>query len=60
MKNTGGCEYCANYEYDEEFECYSCVMSLDEDEMARFLRGDTRECPYFQMGDEYRVVRKQM
>jgi len=24
------------------------------------VQGDFRECPYYQVGDEYRVVRKQM
>ena len=33
---------------------------LDEDEIVRFVQGDFRECPYYQVGDEYRVVRKQM
>lgn len=54
------CEQCGNYVYDEELEYYVCMMNLDEDEMARFIRGDFRECPYFQFQDEYRIVRKQM
>lgn len=54
------CEYCANYSFDEEYESYICEVNLDEDEMARFIVGDFKECPYFQMGDEYRIVRKQM
>jgi hypothetical protein len=49
-----------NYEYDDDYECYVCTQDLDEDEMVRFVQGDFRECPYYQMGDEYRVVRKQM
>lgn len=28
------CEYCSNYEYDEEYECYICLINLDEDEMS--------------------------
>ena len=35
-------------------------MNLDEDEMYRFITGTYHDCPYFRMGDEYRVVRKQM
>ncbi|MDO4649341.1 MAG: DUF6472 family protein [Eubacteriales bacterium] len=54
------CEYCVNYEYDEEFECYTCDMDLDEDEMRLFIMGEYAQCPYFRMGDEYRIVRKQM
>lgn len=54
------CENCMNYEYDEEYECYTCLMELDEDEMSRFLNGNYRDCPYYQQGDEYRIVRHQM
>lgn len=58
--NASKCEYCANYTYDEDYECYTCEVNLDEDEMVRFMTGDFQQCPYFQMGDEYRIVRKQM
>lgn len=54
------CETCGNYIYDEEFECYECQVNLDEDEMARFLADTFYECPYYQIQDEYRIVRKQM
>lgn len=48
------------YEYDEDYECYSCSMDLDEDEMVRFLQDQFFSCPYYRQGDEYLVVRKQM
>ncbi len=54
------CDSCMNYEYDEEYECYTCIMELDEDEMGRFLSGTYRECPYYRNGDEYTIVRHQM
>lgn len=54
------CESCMNYEYDEEYECYVCMQNLDEDEMFRFVQGDFSECPYYRLGDEYRIVRRQM
>ncbi len=54
------CEQCNNYVYDEDYECYTCEMDLDEDEMARFLADSYRDCPYYQPGDEYLIVRKQM
>lgn len=54
------CDCCNNYIYDEDYECYTCDMNLDEDEMVRFLSGNYRECPYYQQADEYLVVRKQM
>ena len=59
-KPQGGCESCAFYAYDEEYEYYVCEADLDEDEMYRFLSGSSRSCPYFQMDDEYKVVRKQI
>ena len=46
--------------YDEDYECYSCLVSLDEDEMYRFLSGSRWECPYFRPDDEYAVVRHQI
>lgn len=32
----------------------------DEDEMYRFLSDTFYQCPYYQLDDEYRIVRKQM
>ncbi|MDE6015100.1 MAG: hypothetical protein K2H41_05310 [Acetatifactor sp.] len=54
------CDMCVNYVYDEDYECYSCMVNLDEDEMYRFLTGTGQECPYFRADDEYGVVRHQM
>ena len=54
------CETCRNYVYDEDYEYYVCDMDLDEDEMVRFVQGDFRECPYYQLDNEYLIVRKQM
>ena len=51
---------CVNYVYDEDYESYSCMVNLDEDEMFRFLSGDNRECPYYRLDDEYAVVRHQI
>ena len=54
------CDTCANYEYDDDEEYYTCAINLDEDEMYRFLSGSKFECPYYTNGDEYAVVRHQM
>ena len=54
------CDSCANYVYDEDYDCYCCMVNLDEDEMYRFVKGEFRECPYYQFGDEYQIVRKQI
>lgn len=51
---------CVNYAYEEEEDCYVCLVNLDEDEMYRFLTGHQNECPYFRLDDEYGVVRHQM
>ena len=59
MANTN-CDSCANYVYDEAYECYCCLVNLDEDEMYRFLSGSQWECPYYSHDDEYAVVRHQM
>ena len=57
---AGICEECNFYAYDDDYECYTCEQDLDEDEMARFLADEFRDCPYYQPGNEYLVVRKQM
>ena len=53
------CDECINYYYDEEYECNSCMMNLDEDEMYRFVKGSFSDCPYYRRGDDYTIVRKQ-
>ena len=56
----------AKYLGDLRVECThvasgtNCEVDLDEDEMARFLQDKFYNCPYYQLGDEYRIVRKQM
>ena len=54
------CETCAYCTYDEEFDCYTCEMNLDEDEWYRFVTSSYKECPYYRYGDEYAIVRHQM
>ena len=60
MEKGTNCEYCVNYSYDEDYECYTCEVNLDEDEMYRFLSDTFYQCPYYQLDDEYAVVRHQM
>ena len=57
---ANNCDICVNYVYDEDYECYSCLVNLDEDEMYRFLSGHQNECPYFRLDDEYGVVKHQI
>lgn len=59
-KKAGSCcETCVNYVFDEDWESYSCMVNLDEDEMYRFLNEPNYGCPYYKLDDEYAVVRKQ-
>lgn len=51
------CELCANFVTDE-LGSY-CAVNLDEDEMERFLRQNVKDCHYFVLDDEYKIVRKQ-
>lgn len=54
------CEQCTHYIYDEEWECYSCDVNLDEDDMVKFLQGRNTNCHFFRLDDEYGIVRHQM
>ena len=43
------CESCVNYVYDEDYECYTCLVN-----------GTNYACPYYRLDDEYGVVKHQM
>ena len=58
-KAVNDCDTCAYNYYDEEWECYTCELDLDEDEYARFLQNKSARCPYYRDGDEYKIARKQ-
>lgn len=53
------CDTCANYAYDDDWECYVCMVNMDEDDYGRMMNS-SKDCPYYQDGDEYKVVRHQM
>ncbi len=53
------CESCVHFDYHYESDCYECDMELDEDEMLSFLSGHFDRCPYYELYDEYKLVRKQ-
>ena len=53
------CELCAYYAYDEDWECWCCEVNMDEDDYSRYIAGDHRGCPYFRLGDEYKIAAKQ-
>lgn len=56
----GDCDSCAFYAYDEDYETYVCDARMDEDDYVRLMSDSHFSCPYYQSGDEYRIVRKQM
>ena len=53
------CETCSYFFIDDDGE-ETCDLELDEDEYARFLADKSEKCPYYQDGDDYKVVRHQM
>lgn len=59
-KRKSNCESCEFYQYDDYTDSYSCSLSLDEDEMASFVSGLTRDCKYYRYYDEYKSVEKQI
>lgn len=59
MSGSDRCEECAYYDYDDEEEYYYCTLDLDQDEMERFLRGNTAGCPYYRFCPDYYLTRKQ-
>lgn len=57
---SASCDMCAHYVYDDEDDFYECMVNMDEDDFARVMMKGYVSCPYFQLDDEYRIVRKQM
>ncbi|MCC8069194.1 MAG: DUF6472 family protein [Ruminococcus sp.] len=60
MKTQSQCDMCAYYVYDDDYDGYICEVNLDEDELSRYLEfGNRFNCPYFHLGDDYAIARKQ-
>lgn len=53
------CDTCWYYDYDEEYDEYSCMLELDEDEVYRILTDRQGRCPYYRQGDDYTLARRQ-
>ncbi len=55
------CENCMYLEYDDNLEEYVCSIQgiMDEDDLARMSYSPNKRCPYYKIGDEYILVRKQ-
>ena len=54
------CESCNNFQYDEDDDCYYCLVDMDQDDCYRFLSGAQFSCPFYRNNDEYEVVRHQI
>ena len=50
------CDSCVYNVYDEDDEEYYCEVDMDEDDAARLMQGHYKECPYYQLDDEYAVA----
>lgn len=50
-----------NLEFDEETKEYVCSIHyvMDEDDFARMSYYRSKRCPYYKVGDEYTIVRRQ-
>lgn len=59
MSEGNLCDTCNNLVYDEDIEGYVCDMDMDEDDLAQVYFHHYRQCPYYQNGDEYQVVKHQ-
>ena len=53
------CEYCLNFVYDEEYGEEICEVDMDMDEIEHFMHGSYKECPYYRVNNEYKIVEKQ-
>ena len=55
------CESCMHLEYDEGSQQYvrSIDFIMDEDDLAKMNYHQSNRCPYYKIGDEYTLVRKQ-
>lgn len=55
------CENCMHLEYDDTVSQYVCSIDymIDEDDFAKMAYYKHKYCPYYKVGDEYTLVRKQ-
>ena len=53
------CDRCLYLAYDEVIDEYYCSMTLDQDDLEKLTYSRHKSCPYFRMGDEYTIVKRQ-
>lgn len=59
FNGQANCESCVFFDYNEFTERDECTMSLDEDELVKFVYTQSYVCPYYRFHDEYKTVQKQ-
>ena len=40
------CDTCVNYVYDEDWECYTCMVNMDEDDYGRSWERTVLRAPF--------------
>lgn len=58
-KQSTNCETCVNFVFDPELGYEVCMVELDEDEYLKYMEKSFDSCPYYQLYDEYKTVRRQ-
>lgn len=53
------CEHCLYQAEDIETGDPYCSMHMDQDDRERLMYDRHSGCPYFRLGDDYTVVKKQ-
>lgn len=53
------CDYCMYLDEDAETGEMYCTIQMDQDDYARLQLEPRSSCPYFRMGDDYTIVKKQ-
>ncbi len=53
------CDSCLYLAYDELVDEYYCSMNMDQDDLEKLISNRNTSCPYYRMGDEYTIVKKQ-
>lgn len=59
MNTSNQCEHCMLLDYDEVLDEHYCTVNLDQDDMEKLSYNRKASCPYFRMGDDYTIVKKQ-
>jgi len=56
---TKVCDYCLYLDQDLETGEFFCSMNMDQDDLERILMDRHAHCPYYRMGTDYTIAKKQ-